>query len=66
MYEIELQKEMTRYIELTKGWSGPHKYKILCSWMGAVRMRAMNDFLGAQSAKEVKEVGLHSDDAPGA
>ena len=58
MDETELQVEMTRYIELTNAWTGFHRYKILCSWMGTMRMREMNDFLSRQMAEEAK---LHSE-----
>jgi len=49
---------MSRYIKLTEGWSGHHRYKILCSWMGMARMKDMNDFLAKQQATEPE---LHSD-----
>jgi hypothetical protein len=54
MFETELQIEMTRYVELTKTWTGFHKYKVLCAWMGTLRMREMNDFLSRQAAEEAK------------
>jgi hypothetical protein len=57
MVETELQVEMRRYIKLTEGWSGHHRYKILCTWMGTARMKDMNDFLAAQA----RESKLHSD-----
>lgn len=41
----ELEKEMERYIELTKGWSGNHRFKVMANWMGMSRMRDMNDHL---------------------
>jgi hypothetical protein len=52
VFETELQIEMSRYIELTKSWTGFKKYKILCAWMGTIRMREMNDFLAKQLAEE--------------
>lgn len=58
MFETELQVEMSRYIKLTEGWSGNHRFKILCTWMGTMRLREMNDFLAAQAAGEP---GQHSE-----
>jgi len=52
MVETELQVEMRRYIELTEGWNGHHRFKILCAWMGTARMREMNEFLAKQAELE--------------
>lgn len=55
MIETELQVEMRRYIKLTEGWSGNHRYQIMCAWMGTIRMREMNDFLSRQAAEEATQ-----------
>ena len=55
MFETELQIEMSRYIELSKPWAGFKKYKVLCAWMGTIRMREMNDFLVAQAKEQHSE-----------
>jgi hypothetical protein len=56
LFETELQVEMSRYIELTKTWTGFKRYKVLCAWMGTLRLREMNDFL----VRQVEEEKLHS------
>lgn len=61
MFETELQVEMTRYIKLTEGWSGNHRFKVLCSWTGVARMREMNNFLSAQIVPPIEEVRPHSE-----
>ena len=55
MFETEMQVEMSRYIKLSKDWSGFKKYMVLCAWMGTVRMREMNDFLTRQAAEGAKQ-----------
>jgi len=55
----ELEVEMQRYVLLTKGWSGHHRYRVMANWMGTLRFREMNDFLEAQFAEKAK---LHSDE----